>query len=205
MQGSQRGRSRGGHRGGRGGQKSARFELLPNTHGIMVTCQRNLESRCASEMAQLLDRVLEEDMDKHFAVDVSDAKDESFEAQIAREVKQIRSAANKLYRIMGSGELQCIVFFELVNFIDPLQVVERLFVDSPPLTTSSDNDDDDLSTSAKPFAARFCHRIIPMARIFPASIANLRQEALDLFPNFFSNDTKKTVCLANYFCFISNF
>lgn len=172
-----------------------RFELVPNTHGIMVTCQRNLESRCASEMSQLLDRVLEEDMDRHFSVDGSDAKNESFESQIAREIKQIRSAANKLYRIMGSGELQCIVFFELVKFIDPLEVVERLFVESSAMAVDDDDDAGDLSIGLGPFAARFCHRIIPMARIFQASIANLRQEALDLFPKFFSSNSKTTVCL----------
>jgi hypothetical protein len=104
--------------------------------GVMVTCGRQQEARCTSEILQLLEKVLEED--GHLQSDdrlqgegqgLPQAKSTSFADEIAKEVAQLRNASARPFQAIGTGEVSCIVFIKLAPSAggDPVKLVGDLF------------------------------------------------------------------------------
>jgi hypothetical protein len=97
--------------------------------GVMVTCSRNQEARCTSEVSQLLDKALEElgTCPQATSAD-SAAPSTSFADEIAKEVAELKNASTRQYQAIGMGELSCMVFIKtLPSLGDPVSLIGNLF------------------------------------------------------------------------------
>lgn len=92
--------------------------------GVLVTCFRNVESKCTSELYQLLSRVMESPVESK-----SDQEETglSFEDQIKAEVVGLKDRSDKPFIAMDTKGLQCIVFLKALPSVDPAHIVGELF------------------------------------------------------------------------------
>jgi hypothetical protein len=92
--------------------------------GLLVTCFRNVEAKCTSEVYQLLDRVYEVTGDEK-----TDEHDSglSFEEQIKAEVGQIKDRKEKPFLALDTKGLQCIVFLRCLKDTDPVEATNKMF------------------------------------------------------------------------------
>lgn len=147
--------------------------MQPGMRGLFVTCFRDQEARCTSEILQLLDKVSECDTTEA-AMGVT-SKD--FAASIASEVATLKAKSGREYQAQAVGGLGCIVFIKVND--DPLWLAQKLF-------------DLDARGSAL-HAARFCQRILPMSVICPATLEDMRKEASPLIETHFKEPCKVSV------------
>ncbi|KZZ96438.1 THUMP domain containing protein [Ascosphaera apis ARSEF 7405] len=98
--------------------------------GIFVTCNRNQESRCISEMVD----ILSDDLEQHMPQPESDEKDgdldDDIEAQIRKEVEELQPKNSKAPFQAIRLEVPCVSFIRLDNSLDPVQIVRRLCSDA---------------------------------------------------------------------------
>lgn len=144
----------------RNAPKSRSFDIQPGMCGFFVTCFRDQEARCTSEILQLLDRVSEHDTDEP---NVDEAAHD-FANSIASEVAHLRAKTSRKYQAQAVGGLSCIVFIKTIE--DPLPLAQQLFA---------------LDARGNALhAARFCQRILPISVICPATLEDVKKEATHL-------------------------
>ena len=114
------------------GSKAA-FELRSGMHGLMVTCNRDQEARCTSEIMQILENV-SEPQDMRFNDEIPSDKSEvlggveghkDFANLIAREVASLKGRNNKQLQAVTLGGISCILFIR--TKADPLELALKIF------------------------------------------------------------------------------
>lgn len=154
-------------------QKSRSFDIQPGMRGFFVTCFRDQEARCTSEILQLLDRISEHDTNEPTVGEST----HDFANSIASEVAHLRAKTNRKYQAQAVGGLSCIVFIKTAE--DPLPLAQKLFAL-------------DVRGNAL-HAARFCQRILPMSVICPATLEEVKKEASHLIAVHFQEPRKVSI------------
>lgn len=100
--------------------------------GVMITCQRNQEARCTSEVSQLFDKVFEQRASFTTLLPVNSDKNSplpvNFTDEIAKEVAMLKNPLTKPFQVVGTGDLSCIVLVKLSPSAgDPVELVGELF------------------------------------------------------------------------------
>jgi len=169
------GRRYGSNAPARGGK--AAFELGSGMYGLMVTCNKDQEARCTSEIMQLLEKVTE--LQDVRSDDESPSGEgealgtveghNSFADSIAREVAVLKARDNKQFQTVALGGISCILFIRTKT--DPLELALKIFSRT--------------HKGRALHAARFCQRIIPLSIICGANLDDLRREAIPLIASAF--------------------
>lgn len=142
-----------------------------------MTCSRNQEARCSSEILQLLEKVTEDATTKHG--EDEDRNATNIADELAKEIATLRNAQGKAFQAAGMGELSCMVVIKVAPSAgDPVDIVQDLFKISD---HRAENSARFLSMLLEYLLLnRFCHRIIPLSRIFKADLDDLRTQMTEL-------------------------
>lgn len=97
--------------------------------GVMVTCSRNQEARCTSEISQLLDKALDErSIQAPVDTDAKGGATTSFADEIAKEIAELKNSSTRPYQAVGMGELSCIIFVKFSSQVgNPVELIDTLF------------------------------------------------------------------------------
>lgn len=153
--------------------------IQPGMRGVLVTCFRNVESKCTNELYQLLNRVLESSTDEQSEAEETTV---SFEEQIKAEIVGLKDRSSKPFMAMDTKGLQCIVFVKTAESVEPTSVISDLFKKIREREIKSVR----YALVSQEFifiSFRFCQRIMPIQIICSAKIEEIRKEATKLIGN----------------------
>lgn len=139
--------------------KYNRNEMVAGSRNIiMITCARSHESRCTSEIYQLLDGLFE--MDDYTPTN----KGLSTKEQMLEEIQHIKTGSNRPFSIVKGnlGDKSCMIF------------VQVTFPNSSPHPTIVDLVSVGLFSPLSTAKSRFSQRIIPLSLVCRASITDIR-------------------------------
>ncbi|KAJ1729424.1 hypothetical protein LPJ61_003525 [Coemansia biformis] len=114
------------------------FDISPGMKGFFVTCTRGREKKSAAETIDLLEDYaarLYPGLDEELAADGDDApaapaaEVDDIEAEIAREVAEMKAASTpRLFRYLPTT-IECLLYIKCHRRIDPEKLVQFIFAD----------------------------------------------------------------------------
>ncbi|KAJ1979602.1 hypothetical protein H4R35_001455 [Dimargaris xerosporica] len=150
------------------------FAIEPNQAGILVTCTRGKEAKCAREMYPILESYVERlypDVWREYAAAGQDGDTNiagtapTLDDQIAAELASLkRPASERLFTNLRTLT-DCIVFLKTPASIDPHRIVMALMQDL---------------AESKQAITRHTNRVIPVARTCHANMADISKLAKEL-------------------------
>ncbi|KAJ1979993.1 hypothetical protein H4R34_002616 [Dimargaris verticillata] len=156
------------------------FAIEPNQAGILVTCTRGKEAKCAREMYPILESYVEKLYPDVWRERVAAGEDgdtdntgvaPTLDDQIAAELASLkRPASQRLFTNLRTLT-DCIVFLKTPASIDPHRIVMALMQDL---------------ADSKQSITRHTNRVIPVARTCHANMADISKLAKELVEPIFN-------------------
>ena len=136
----------------------------------MITCHRNQEARCTSEISDLLSKILDESEEPAKNEPQEQNSLTGFAAALAAEAEALKDQSVRSFVPLNAEELRCIVLLGVSPSERATNLVNTLF---------------ESAVKREIGASRYCQRIIPLMRTCKAELAEVKREVSSMLTEEF--------------------